>query len=150
MSQTVIVVPCFNEAGRLPVGPFRSFAARDDSCRFLLVDDGSTDATPKTLAGLRAAYPKRFGILRLPRNMGKAEAVRQGVLLALAGEPEFVGYWNADLATPLDAVTEFRRILDDRPELEIAMGARVGPGLWEVSDQAVEDGHQRAASGGPG
>jgi glycosyltransferase involved in cell wall biosynthesis len=64
-------------------------------------------------------------VLDLPKNVGKGEAVRQGILVALASEVDYIGYWDADLATPLDAIPTFCTLLDDRPDLEIVMGARV-------------------------
>jgi len=44
---------------------------------------------------------------------------------ALERECDYVGYWDADLATPLDAVPEFVRILDDDPEIQMVFGARI-------------------------
>jgi hypothetical protein len=36
-----------------------------------------------------------------------------------------VGFWDADLATPLDVVREFSGLLDTHPQLQMIMGARV-------------------------
>lgn len=36
-----------------------------------------------------------------------------------------MGFWDADLATPLLAMDEFRRRFQDGPQLEIVMGSRV-------------------------
>ena len=125
MQGTVIVVPCFNEASRLPVARFEAFLAATLDVGFVCVDDGSSDATLERLRSLAKTAPDRVKVLALDANRGKAEAVRLGVLEALAGEPRFVGYWDADLATPLDVIRDFRRVLESRPELEIVMGARV-------------------------
>jgi hypothetical protein len=61
----------------------------------------------------------------LGANQGKAGAVRAGVLAALTGDPTFVGYWDADLATPLSAVPRFVAALEARPHLVGVIGARV-------------------------
>jgi hypothetical protein len=61
----------------------------------------------------------------LARNLGKGEAVRAGLLSALAGRPEFAGWWDADLATPLSETASLRAVLDARPGVWLAMGARV-------------------------
>ena len=66
-----------------------------------------------------------FAICDLAKNVGKAEAVRQGLLRAHAAEPDYVGYWDADLATPLDAILTFCALLDSRPDIEMVFGARV-------------------------
>lgn len=124
-SPTLVVVPCYNEASRLVPARFLAFARADAATSFLFVDDGSTDATAGVLDGLRALDPPRFGVRRLPRNRGKAEAVRTGILESLAANPTYVGYWDADLATPLEAIPLLREVLDARPELQLVLGSRV-------------------------
>jgi hypothetical protein len=47
------------------------------------------------------------------------------MLQAFAENPTYVGYWDADLATPLNAIQTFCDLLDSRPDLEIVFGARV-------------------------
>ena len=125
MISTVIVVPCYNEARRLAPEAFRVFGQAWSHGRFLFVDDGSTDATFAVLAKLAAAVPERFDILRLSSNVGKAEAVRQGFLQALRTDPEYVGFWDSDLATPLEAIPLFESVFRDRPQTEVVLGARV-------------------------
>ena len=125
MPSTIIVVPCWNEESRLPLARFEAFLAAAPDVGFVLVDDGSTDRTRERLRSLEKVAPERVRLLLLDANRGKAEAVRRGVLEALKGEPGFVGYWDADLATPLGEILDFRRLLESRPELEIVMGARV-------------------------
>lgn len=121
----IIVIPCFNEARRLDIEAFCEFALRHENIGFLFVNDGSTDTTGELLTLLTDRCPLSIGVLHLQTNRGKSEAVRQGMLAAFDLQPEFVGYWDADLATPLDAIDEFRDVLRLRPELLVIMGARV-------------------------
>ena len=125
VNECIIVVPCYNEASRLDVVAFNRFAVQRPACRFLLVDDGSRDRTAQILESLAAGNPQCFAVHRLTRNVGKAEAVRQGILRALELRPELVGFWDADLATPLDAISEFRRLFDDDARLQVVLGSRV-------------------------
>jgi glycosyltransferase involved in cell wall biosynthesis len=125
-AESVIVVPCYNEAARLEVRAFAAFLERSEGVSLLMVDDGSTDGTSRVLEQLRAAHPQRVSVLGLGANVGKAEAVRRGVKLALRRSPAMVGYWDADLATPLDAILQFRSVLVERPEFALVMGSRVG------------------------
>ncbi len=120
-----IVVPCYNERGRLDLGKFADFARHHRGIEFLFVDDGSTDGTGEMLARFCRTRPGVFRWAHLPANRGKGEAVRQGVLAALASGPRYVGYWDADLATPLEAIPTFVAILDEQPGIELVMGSRV-------------------------
>jgi dolichyl-phosphate beta-glucosyltransferase len=123
--RTWIVVPCYNEAARLDVAAFETAMAGPGAPVFLFVDDGSTDDTRGCLAALEAGSGWRCRVIGLPVNRGKAEAVRTGLRAALAGGAERVGYWDADLSTPLDVVADFDRELDRRPDAAVVMGARV-------------------------
>jgi glycosyltransferase involved in cell wall biosynthesis len=122
---TIVVVPCFNEAQRLQPAAFSDFLDRSPDVVLLLVDDGSTDDTPFILERLRQQHPRQLWTLRLSTNVGKAEAVRRGVLAALRRHPKFIGYWDADLAAPLDAIVRMREVLRARNELALVMGSRV-------------------------
>jgi len=124
-SRSVVVIPCYNEAARLDARAFQAFVTRNDSVQLLFVDDGSTDDTRLVLQQLSAQCPERFRVLALPSNVGKAEAVRHGLREASRGRPTYVGFWDADLATPLDDIAVFTRLLDERPEIEMVFGARV-------------------------
>jgi glycosyltransferase involved in cell wall biosynthesis len=118
-------VPCYNEAERLDARALQRFVAANAGVAFLLVNDGSSDATGAILDALRLSRPQSFGVLHLPENQGKAEAVRQGMLAALGRDTAYVGYWDADLATPLAALPAFLSVLDERTEIEMVIGARV-------------------------
>lgn len=122
--KTQIVVPCYNEAKRLDADAFLAFLDGSKGIGFIFVNDGSTDATLEKLLALQSVAPQRVTVLDLTVNGGKAEAVRQGLILATDSGADFVGYWDADLATPLDAIGDFVRIAAKFPETQVVYGAR--------------------------
>jgi glycosyltransferase involved in cell wall biosynthesis len=125
MSRTVVVVPCYNEARRLNLRAIQEYGRRADGAELLFVDDGSRDETLELLAHLHGNHPRRFSFLHLAKNGGKADAVRQGLLHALQTAPDYVGFWDADLATPLADIDAFVRVLDAKPHIEMVIGARM-------------------------
>jgi glycosyltransferase involved in cell wall biosynthesis len=122
--KTLIVVPCYNEAKRLKCEAFESALGSDANLEFVFVNDGSKDATGQVLAGIRERAGERAHVIELARNAGKAEAVRQGVLAAFEIGAEYIGYWDADLATPLECIEGFARELESR-KVSIVLGSRV-------------------------
>lgn len=125
MGEVVVAVPCFNEARRLPSQEYSSFLNCSPNVTLVLVDDGSTDDTPLIIERLRQRHPRQMCTLRLSSNVGKAEAVRRGMRVALRRQPVAVGYWDADLATPLDAINQFVGVLKARQDVDLVMGSRV-------------------------
>ena len=120
----MIVVPCYNEELRLRADQFLRFL-RESQVRFIFVDDGSRDKTLDLLESLRAGQQDRVFVLRSPANQGKAEAVRMGFNFALDQNADYIGYWDADLATPLDAIPQFMAVFAARPDLDMVFGSRV-------------------------
>ena len=121
----LLVIPCFNEQGRLPVEDFVHALDEHHALDLLFVDDGSTDNTLELLRGICAQRIGRADVLPLAVNRGKAEAVRRGMLKGLEEHREFIGYWDADLSTPLAALPDFLQVFAGRPAVELVMGSRV-------------------------
>jgi dolichyl-phosphate beta-glucosyltransferase len=122
----VVVVPCYNEAARLQPERFSEFLAQDRVVNFLFVNDGSRDETLRVLELLRAKHPDRICVLDKQPNGGKAEAVRSGMLAAIDQQhAAFTGYWDADLATPLEVIPQLLARMAGDPKLEMVFGSRV-------------------------
>jgi dolichyl-phosphate beta-glucosyltransferase len=121
-----IVIPCYNEAARLPGAEFVEFIRKQNGISFLFVNDGSKDETLQVLQKLCSLDESRLAYLDLGKNQGKAEAVRLGILHVIENfRPRYVGFWDADLATPLDAIPDFLKKLERQPHLEMIFGSRV-------------------------
>ena len=125
MQKTCIVIPCYNEALRLDFGVFESFIKASNSINFLFVNDGSVDNTLELLQQFKSKQAQRISVLDMSKNVGKAEAVRKGILEASKNKSyEFVGFWDADLSTPLTEIVNFLSLVID-PKKNIAMGSRM-------------------------
>lgn len=118
-----VVVPCFDEAERLDGDAFAELATRVD--RLLFVDDGSTDRTANVIGRLVDSYPERVELVSLPRNVGKAEAVRVGLLAAIERRSTIVGYLDADLATPPAEMLRLIDVARSQPHRTAVLGSRV-------------------------
>ncbi len=124
MSKVCLVVPCYNEALRFDSTSFDQFLRDEEDYRFVFVNDGSTDDTLRLLRSFADAH-ERAALVHLEQNVGKAEAVRQGILSALRQfDCRYVGYVDVDLATPLSEFKQFEAALETRPATRIAIGSR--------------------------
>jgi dolichyl-phosphate beta-glucosyltransferase len=121
----IIVIPCYDEARRLRREAFHSFLAQGFSVRFLFVNDGSKDNTLEVLREMEALNPAHISILDKKVNGGKGEAIRDGMLAAIAMGCDVTGFWDADLATPLDAIPDLLAKLQDDPHLQMVFGSRI-------------------------
>src|SRR5262245_3551121 len=125
MARIILVVPCYNEERRLRTEEFRGFALAGHALTFCFVNDGSRDGTLGVLEALRQQRPDAVQVLDLQQNQGKAEAVRQGFVACLDQGADYVGFWDADLATPLDELPRFVEVLERELIREMVFGARV-------------------------
>ena len=123
-----VVIPCYNEAARFQADAFARFLndSRSRGTNLLFVNDGSSDSTLAVLSSFQSQFPSRVSVLDQQPNRGKAEAVRNGMLQVIAsGHATVTGFWDADLATPLEQIVDFLHILESRPELTMIFGSRV-------------------------
>lgn len=125
MTMDLLVIPCYNEAKRLVPESFISHLNTSQSRGFLFVDDGSSDGTGDILARIKREAPAgRVSVLSLPANVGKGESVRLGFLAALRSAPQFVGYCDADLSTPLESMDALFCVIERRPDIDYAFATR--------------------------
>jgi glycosyltransferase involved in cell wall biosynthesis len=121
-----IVIPAYNEARRLPgtlAGWHSFFQTQPYAWEFLVVDDGSRDATAAVAeaAGARA--------LRLDRNQGKGGAVKAGVL---AADGQIIAYADADMNVAPTHLAAALSLLD--------AGADLVVGRRDLSEYALAEG----------
>ena len=123
-AKLALVVPCYNEATRLNTMAFLGAVDQNAALHLIFVNDGSQDKTLDRLEALQSLRPDKVTVIDLPQNGGKAEAVRQGLLAAAGLDLEYVGYWDADLATPMYAIEDMIKVADRLPNLQVVFGSR--------------------------
>lgn len=96
MIEIGMVVPCYNETDRFLLDYWKSIVGNTINVRWLFVDDGSTDGTFKVLS--QVSSDPRIGVLKLSNNLGKGNAIRQGmnVLITDYVGLHYVGYVDCD------------------------------------------------------
>jgi len=120
-----IVIPCYNEARRLPATMerlHRCFEEGHTAYELIVVDDGSSDSTLRCMKDWARAS-SAVQVVALPCNRGKGRAVAKGVL---ASRGEVVLYTDADLSTPIDELDRLRDALAGGAD--VAFGSRAVSG----------------------
>ncbi len=120
----VIVIPCFNESQRLQINVFIQYTNQHPDVEMVFVNDGSIDSTLEILRKMELES-KQIHVLDLVSNKGKAAAVREGMLYVSANfNCDYIGFWDADLATPLEELDKFQSVLFNN-KFDIVMGLRL-------------------------
>ena len=117
-----VVIPAYNEEGRLPSTLRRMRAYLDgagERYEVIVVDDGSTDATVARAREFASDWPE-LTVIEQARNQGKGAAVRAGMIAATGDHRLFS---DADLSTPIEDVVKLRSLLVGRCQVAIASRA---------------------------
>jgi glycosyltransferase involved in cell wall biosynthesis len=129
-----IVVPAYNEERR--IGPTleklrRFLGLQPYSAAVVVVDNGSVDRTADAVAEVQELDGLPVHLINCARR-GKGAAVRRGVLSSSA---RYVGFCDADLATPIETLElAWPLLIDGSP---IVIGSRVAAGGCYVRCQPL-------------
>lgn len=119
-------MPCFNEAKKLSVNDYISFLKENPTCFICFVNDGSTDETFKILSTLQTPFSNQTHIVNLEKNVGKGNAVREGVQWILKNtNANNISYLDADLATSFGEILRLNNLLKTDPQLQLVFGSRI-------------------------
>jgi len=124
-----VVVPCFNEAARLPLSLEQAEAylgLQGPAFELLLVDDGSSDRTPELIREA-ASKNKHVHAVLLPANRGKGRAVAEGVARSRGG---LVLISDADFSAPIQEMPKLEAAI--AAGADVAIGSRAKRGAREV------------------
>lgn len=122
--RTAIVIPCYNEAARLQIESFRLFLNSNPNYFMCFVNDGSSDQTSELLNQL-ALSCENAALVELKENSGKAVAVYKGTRYCIENlEVSNIGYFDADLATPLSFIKILETTLNGNTGYNLVFGSR--------------------------
>lgn len=103
-----IIIPCYNEAGNLPLIFTRLRAMLHDvpEVEVILVNNGSKDDSASVFAAELAKHPDaRFKLVAVPVNQGYGHGILQGLA---ASTGEVLAWTHADMQTdPQDVLTAY-------------------------------------------
>jgi glycosyltransferase involved in cell wall biosynthesis len=122
--RVTIVLPCYNEQDHVVAELERITEAMDASpyaYELIAIDDKSTDKTLEILRGVAHRFP-HMQIMPFQRNGGSGTARRIGTRDALG---EIVVWTDADMTYPNERIPEFVAYLDEHPETDQVVGARL-------------------------
>jgi dolichyl-phosphate beta-glucosyltransferase len=113
-----VVIPAYNEAGRIEPGLRRAvdyLRGRGLSYEVLVVDDGSRDRTVEVASSFA---DEGVRVIRHEKNRGKGAAIRTGVLASRGDE---VLLTDADFSTPIEELEKLEARLEKTP---VVIGSR--------------------------
>jgi glycosyltransferase involved in cell wall biosynthesis len=122
MDKLSIVIPFYNEAATLESVVRRALAVRLDVAKqIILVDDGSTDDSPRIAMELARENHATIEYVRMSANCGKGAAVRRGLEQA---EGSLIVIQDADLEYDPE---DLRQIVEayETPEVDAVFGSRL-------------------------
>ncbi|HEX2923857.1 MAG TPA: dolichyl-phosphate beta-glucosyltransferase [Chloroflexota bacterium] len=125
-----LVVPAYNEEGRLPatIEKLRAFLKRPPfPYEVLVVDDGSTDGTAALVEKSIPSLPE-LRLLKEPHR-GKGHAVRQGML---AARGQYIMFCDADFSMPVEETPNFPTAISE--SCQVAIGSREVKGARRIGE----------------
>ena len=116
-----LVLPAYNEADNIERAVREAAAAGGQAGEYevVVVDDGSTDATPERLRALQAEMGTRLRVIRHEKNRGYGAALRNGFA---AAEGDLVFYTDSDNQFDLSELAGFLPLMR---ECDAVLGYRI-------------------------
>ena len=95
-----IIIPCYNEANRLPIENYKSFFNETRDVSIFFINDGSIDETGNVIQEICIEFSEQVNLISLEKNKGKGNAVLEGFHFVLNNHDfKKIAFLDADLST---------------------------------------------------
>jgi glycosyltransferase involved in cell wall biosynthesis len=117
-----IVVPCYNEAGAIPLNYKKACdLVSRESLQIIFLDNGSTDKTGEIFQALAIDSPKSITFLTIKPNKGYGNGLKFGLSHCRG---EYLGWTHGDGQTDLMDLDKVLKIISDNPDVGMIKGSR--------------------------
>jgi len=113
VNKIALFLPCYNEALRLNIQSILGFIQEQNYLiDFYFIDDGSKDLTGDVIKDNLVNHKNSF-LIKLNHNLGKGNALRNGILKHYYKPYKYYGFVDADLDIPLSQVIKLYEELEN-------------------------------------
>jgi CheY-like chemotaxis protein len=131
-----VVIPCYNEEGRLKTSEFSNFVKNNHGYLLCFVNDGSQDNTLNVLKEFEKENNGSVDVYNCEKNGGKAEAVRLGILHLLKDKSlDYFSFLDADLSTNFDDFEDMAKTISSS-HYKLVTGSRISRMGAEIIKQS--------------
>ncbi len=130
MSQTLIIIPTYNEVDNISPLLKEIFSVLPD-VHVLFVDDSSPDGTADKIAAFQASYPSQIFLEVRKEKEGLGKAYVHGFQWALARDYQYIFEMDADLSHPANSLPQMIEALEKGTD--VIVGSRYLSGVNVVN-----------------
>ncbi|MDA7737392.1 glycosyltransferase [Porticoccus sp.] len=116
-----IIIPAYNYADVLDRAIRSVLNQTGDDFEILVIDDGSTDNTPKIMRGYQKEFPEKIKYF-IQENQGPAAARNKGVELSFGN---YLFFLDADDEMAPDLLSQLRKKISGKPSVDVIFGDHI-------------------------
>ena len=119
-----IIIPCYNEANRLPIENYKSFFNKTHDVSIFFINDGSIDETGNVIQEICIEFSEQVNLISLEKNKGKGNAVLEGFHFVLNNHDfKKIAFLDADLSTSLEECCRLANYVEGK--ISLVFGSRI-------------------------
>ncbi|MFL2587900.1 MAG: glycosyltransferase [Flavobacteriaceae bacterium TMED121] len=119
-----IIIPCYNEANRLPIENYKSFFNKTHDVSIFFINDGSIDETGNLIQEICIEFSEQVNLISLEKNKGKGNAVLEGFHFVLNNHDfKKIAFLDADLSTSLEECCRLANYVEGK--ISLVFGSRI-------------------------
>lgn len=124
MSETAIIIPCYNEVLRLNISKVDELL-QNSQCTIFFANDGSKDATVTLINQIIDRHKERCFLFDYEINQGKSATIYKAInQINNLKQYDYIGYFDADFSTPVQEVVRLVQEIENSG-CDFVFGSRI-------------------------